>query len=50
VPVAAHGDWVATLRDAPGVADLLLLAEENTVYLKVNETEFDSAMLAELNS
>ncbi len=41
--------WMERLRDTPGVADLLLLAEENTVYLKVDETQFDSALLAELN-
>jgi MFS family permease len=50
LPAEGQGEWVTRLRDAPGVADLLLLAEENTVYLKVDEREFDSAMLAELNS
>jgi len=42
--------WVSRLRNAPGVADLLLLAEENTVYLKVDETRFDNTILAELSS
>jgi MFS family permease len=42
--------WVSRLRDAPGVADLLLLAEEDTVYLKVDETQFDRTILAELDA
>ena len=43
-------DWVAELGGTAGVVDLLLLAEENTVYLKVDETEFDHAVLDELGS
>jgi MFS family permease len=43
-------DWVAVLGGSAGVVDLLVLAEENTLYLKVDETEFDHAILAELNS
>jgi MFS family permease len=42
-------DWVALLRGSTGVVDVLLLAEENTIYLKVDETEFDHAILEGLN-
>ncbi len=35
------------LRTAPGVADMLVMREEDTVYLKVNAELFDSNMLAD---
>lgn len=49
LPASGQEEWMATLRQTPGVADLMLLAEEDTVYLKVDEKEFDSTILAELN-
>lgn len=45
---AAEQDWAARLRGAPGVADLLVLAEENTVCLKVDEDVFDRRILSDL--
>jgi len=36
---------LAALRGAPGVADLLLLEEENTAYLKIDENQFDRSLL-----
>jgi predicted MFS family arabinose efflux permease len=46
----AERDWVAGLGGAAGVVDVLLLAEENTVYLKVDEAEFNHAILEGLDS
>jgi hypothetical protein len=36
---------VAALRSAPGVADMLVMREESTVYLKVDEDRFDEELL-----
>jgi MFS family permease len=47
---SAERDWAAVLGGSAGVVDLLLLAEENTLYLKVDEAEFDHSILAELDS
>ena len=38
------------LRAAPGVADLLLLKEDQSVYLKVDEARFDPAVLESLTA
>jgi predicted MFS family arabinose efflux permease len=47
---SAGRDWMAVLGGTAGVVDLLLLAEENTLYLKVDETEFDHTILETLYS
>lgn len=41
-------DRVSQLRQAPGVAEVLLLSDTRTVYLKVDEEEFDSSLVAGL--
>jgi MFS family permease len=41
-------DRVSQLRQAPGVAEVLLLSDTRTVYLKVDEEEFDSTLVAGL--
>ncbi len=40
-------EWIERLQQAAGVADLLVLDDENTVYLKVDGEEFDHGVLPE---
>ena len=46
----ANAESLAKLRQMPGVADAVVIAEEKLAYLKVNSNSFDAAQVEALTS